>query len=187
MFIVIEGDNGTGKTTVSHILNEKYNFKFITEHKEILQLEIQSKCFDIGSIARFKAFVNYNRICGKQAEKCDRALLARYWISTVSAAYADKLFNIDEAHEKADELMNTLVRPDYIFRLKCDFRKRIDRIEKRTAADKNDDITVERDRRYSLILDHLQERIGIITEITTDDISPDNVVGKILNCIGEVI
>ena len=83
--------------------------------------------------------------------------------------------------------MNTLVRPDYIFRLKCDFRKRIDRIEKRTAADKNDDITVERDRRYSLILDHLQERIGIITEITTDDISPDNVVGKILNCIGEVI
>ena len=35
MFVVIEGDNGTGKTTVSHILNSQYGFEFITEHQEI--------------------------------------------------------------------------------------------------------------------------------------------------------
>ena len=187
MFIVIEGDNGVGKTTVSHILSEKHGFEFITEHKEILELEEQSKHFDIGSPSRFNAFLEYNRICGKHTEKYKRALLARYWISTVSAAYADKLFEIEQALEMADKLFDTLVRPDFVFRLKCKFDTRINRIEKRAFADETDDITAERNRQYSFFLDCLKERTGIITEIVTDEISPEIVAKTILDYIGEEI
>ncbi len=187
MFIVIEGDNGTGKTTVSHILSERYGFEFITEHKEILTLEEQSKRFDIGSLSRFKAFLEYNRICGEQTEKYNKALLARYWISTVSAAYADNLFEIEQALEMADKLFDTLVRPDFVFRLKCKFDTRINRIEKRAFADEADDITAERNRQYSFFLDCLKERTGIITEIVTDEISPEIVAKTILDYIGEEI
>ena len=138
MFVVIEGDNGTGKTTVSHILNSQYGFEFITEHKEILELEQQSKRFATGSAERFEAFLDYNSVCGRQAKKYDRALLARYWISTVSAAYADDFLDINETLEKADMLMETMVIPDFVFRLRCDFDKRIERIDKRAAVNGNE-------------------------------------------------
>ena len=187
MFVVIEGDNGTGKTTVSHILNSQYGFEFITEHQKILELEQQAKRFATGSAERFEAFLDYNSVCGRQAKKYDKALLARYWISTVSAAYADGLLDINETLEKADMLMETMVIPDFIFMLKCGFEKRIERIDKRAAADGSDDRTDERDRRYSFILDCLQGKTGIITEISTDNISPADVAGNILNYIGEAI
>ena len=187
MFVVIEGDNGTGKTTVSHILNSQYGFEFITEHQQILELEQQAKRFATGSAERFEAFLDYNSVCGRQAKKYDKALLARYWISTVSAAYADGLLDINETLEKADMLMETMVIPDFVFRLRCDFDKRIERIDKRAAVNGNDDRTAERDRRYSFILDCLQGKTGIITEISTDNISPADVAGNILNYIGEAI
>ena len=184
MFIVIEGDNGTGKTSVASILNKKHNFEFITEHPDIAELEQKAKSFDIGSIERFEAFLDYNRACGEQSEKHIRSVLARYWISTIAAGYADKLFDINETLTRADSIIKTMPRPDHIFRLKCSFEKRIERIEKRALSDGNDDITAERDKRYSFILDNIQSRYGILTEIDTENTDPDTTVNKILNAIG---
>lgn len=187
MFIVIEGDNGTGKTTVSEILNTEHGFEFITIQQKIRQLENHAKCFETGSMQRYEAFLNYNRACGEQVMKYKKSLLARYWVSTVAAAYADGLFDLEEALRRAEKLRNTMVLPDRIFRLKCAFDTRIGRIKKRALTNGNDDITDTRDSKYSLILDKLQDRFAFMTEIPTDGISPKDVAMLILYNVGGVV
>jgi broad-specificity NMP kinase len=91
--VLIEGDNGTGKTTISQKFSEN-GFYVVTDEPAIKELEKQAKTFDVGSKERIDAFIAYNRYCGNEALKYKNSLIVRYWISTVSAVSADGLFSL---------------------------------------------------------------------------------------------
>jgi thymidylate kinase len=153
MFIVIEGDNGTGKDTLAKFFQAD-GFTVITWDPAIKEREKKARAFT--GLENTNAFLDYTKECAALALKYENALVIRSWISTISAAYADGKFGLDEAMGKAVSLLGGYPLPDYILFMVCDFEVRIDRINKR-QADSSDDRTIERSRRYQEISDKLAE------------------------------
>lgn len=109
----------------------------------------------------------------------------RYWISTLAAAYADKVFSYEDVCRIQDEICSGFYKPDGIICLSCDFEKRIDRIEKRKSDD-FDDITLERNHRYRWFLNKIQSRIDIDwVNIDTSDKDADQVFDEVCKYLDE--
>ena len=160
-FIVIEGDNGTGKDTLAQAL-EKYGFNIITydsKIKKFSQIAKKSK-----GKARVKKFLGYGKACSdlvkQNREKGKNSLLIRYWISTLAAAYADDIYSYDEVITIVKMISPKLEKPDKIIRLECDFDERIRRIEKRNSPD-FDDKTLSRAKKYEWISKEIQSELNI--------------------------
>ena len=138
-FIVIEGDNGTGKDTLAQAL-EKYGFNIITYDSEIKKFSEIAK--QAKGKNRVKKFLGYGKACSdlvkQNKEKGKNSLLIRYWISTLAAAYADDIYSYDEVITIVKTISPKLEKPDKIIRLECDFDERIRRIEKRNSPDFDD-------------------------------------------------
>lgn len=185
MFIVIEGDNGSGKTTIAENIM-KLGYFFVTEDDKAKITEIEAKKLEKGSQERYEAFLAYNELCGSYATKVDNILLVRYWISTVSAAYADGLYTLEEALKEAEEKERLMPRPDYVFRLYCDYEERISRVKKRNVKIDNcsDDISRERDEKYREILDVLERKLNYMYMIDVTNMSPEKIVEKMFLFIG---
>jgi thymidylate kinase len=174
--ILIEGDNGVGKTTVSRFFADTGYF-IVTDDPAAKNLETDAKKFAAGTIERTEAFIAYNKFCGEKATEYQNSLIARYWISTVSASYADGPYSLEEAARKASELYNELPRPDFIFRLQCSREERMVRLAKRNSAthDTSDDISIARDERYQKILDRIGNIVNNWHDINTVGRSPEQI------------
>lgn len=178
MFIVIEGDNGTGKTTVGTYFKEAGYF-VATDDPTAVYLASQAKIYPANSKERFNAFIKYNEFTGQYANKYHDVLIIRYWISTVTAAFADDIFLLDEALSVSKRLYQRMPKPDYIFAFHCDYLPRLERIQKRNLSCKDDNTSLIRDKKYRTILEALSREIQNWYVIDTTNISPDATFSKI--------
>jgi thymidylate kinase len=173
-FIVIEGDNASGKTTLVEYF-QKSGFEIPTITPEAIAREKAAKL--LSGIDRINAFIAYNTFCGALSRNFENSLLVRYWISTVAAAYADDLFPLDIAMRKAAELYENQRKPDFIFCLKCPYDARIDRINerKRITGDISDNVSKERDVKYQHILSDIKKSVKNWYDIDTTTNAPEQV------------
>ncbi len=156
-FIVIEGDNGTGKDTLAQNIKKNLGYKIITDEPKIKKMNKKAKKFE--GKKRIKEFLKYGKKCSKKVYKSkENVILVRYWISTLAAAYADRIYTYKQVCEEIDKTCSKFCKPDMIFCLWCNFGDRIERIKMRQAAD-FDDITKQRALDYIWILKELQQRV----------------------------
>lgn len=183
-FFVIEGDNGTGKDTLAIKLQKKYGFKIITNEEDIIDLNKKAKKYE--GKQRIKKFLEYGAVCSDRVKNSKQnTILVRYWISTLAAAYADKIFNYEDVCKIKNEICSKFYKPDGIICLSCDFKKRIDRIEKRNSDD-FDDVTIERNYRYKWFLSKIQNEMDINWyNVDTSDKSSDQVFNEVCEYINK--
>jgi 2-haloacid dehalogenase len=95
-FLVIEGDNGTGKDTLAKkFLDDGFNI--ITYDKEMKDLEALAKKKD--GVDKVKAFIAYNKVEGEKAKELrvnNNVLLIRYFVSSLAAGYADCVYSYED-------------------------------------------------------------------------------------------
>ena len=181
MFIVIEGDNGTGKTTLGKFL-QRSGFVIVNDTEEAKSLEAQAKTYPPDSLQRYEAFVKYNRFCGEYTLKTENAVSVRYWFSTITAAFADGIFTLEEAMNISEQLNTSMIRPDYIFRLYCDYPVRTERILRRASDSTEhlyDDTSLERSIKYRQFSDVLVRKFGNCYNINTTTSRPSQIFTKI--------
>ncbi|MDR0550796.1 MAG: hypothetical protein LBG72_02125 [Spirochaetaceae bacterium] len=169
MLIVIEGDNGTGKDSVGALF-VRDGYYVPTYEKTAVKLSQEAR--KLPRPERTPAFLKYSAFCGQCTLEHDKSLIVRYWISTLSAAYADNVFDLAETLKKARELYSKFPVPDYVFFLRCDFDERIRRINAR-QIDSDDDRTIERARKYDHISGELSKIIQNWYIIDTTESTPE--------------
>lgn len=146
-FLVIEGDNGTGKDTLAQniCLN---GFDILTYDNEIRLSENNAKKSQ--GEEKIEKFLEYNQLCSDYVnQKNNNVILIRYWISTLCASYADNIYSYEKVISLSNELLNKLIKPDAIIRLTCNHSNRVNRIIKRKFG--LDDVTLERAKKYEYI------------------------------------
>ena len=184
MLIVIEGDNGTGKTTLGNLL-KNYGYNVISEEPEVIAMSKEFKKYPAGSIERFNAFVGFNEYCLEKCKNIKNADLIRSWISTVSAAYADGLMTMEDAKKTAEKFLVQYPIPDLIIRLQCEYSVRIQRIKERSLKDndKSDDITSSRNNKYQEILEIMQSFFPNWINLDSSEKNPDVILKEVLSMI----
>jgi thymidylate kinase len=170
MFIVIEGDNGTGKDSVGGMF-VKDGFYSPTYENDAIALSSAARKLERPECTL--AFLEYCAFCGRLAQNHEKSIVIRYWLSTLSAAYADCVFNIDITLAKARELYSSLPVPNYVFFLECNFDERIRRINAR-QIDSDDDRTVERAQKYAHVSRELSKIFQNWYIIDTTNTSPES-------------
>lgn len=148
MYIIIEGDNGSGKDTLAQSLTDL--FDIVTYRSEVQQKMDFARNFKGRESAL--NFLGYNELCVRfvedNAQKGISSLLIRSWPSTVAAAYADQKLAEVECDLLVDYCITTFTLPDLLVYLKCDHNERVRRIIERNSPN-FDDKTVERAERYA--------------------------------------
>ncbi len=161
-FIVIEGDNGTGKDTLAQGL-EPYGFNVLTYHQEAQAALTKARnAVKAGSLGdSITSFLNYNMECSRLVKEYDSRfktnILVRYWPSTLASAFADRGWSLKDVDKTLDNLLPNIAAPLCVIRLTCDMEERVRRIKERNAPG-FDDITVERAQKYDFIFSHIMER-----------------------------
>ena len=185
-FILIEGDNGTGKDTLALKLENK-GLKVVTYDLRIKLVEKKAK--KLFGEDRVKAFIEYNYACSdfisdlKTQGSVQDIVLVRYWISTLAAAYADNIFDEDKVIELGKKMAKELEKPDLVIRLNCDYHKRIHRIEKRNSGE-YDDKTIDRANKYMEILKKLRQISDYKwEEIDTTTLNEIQVYERVINIL----
>lgn len=159
-FFVIEGDNGTGKDTIASKFVAD-GFKVITYEKRMRAMEALAKQ-EKGKNRVFK-FMAYNKAEGdlaREMKATNDVLLVRYFVSTLAAGYADKIFSYEDTMKMLRDTYKKFEKPDVIIRLKCDYAERINRIEKRNSSN-YDDKTLKRNVRYRWITDEIKKNTDV--------------------------
>ena len=177
-WIVIEGDDGTGKDTLACGLVGA-GFAIINAHP--LAVETLGTARTTARDGRHEAYMKLNEVCGDLARACDGpAALVRYWPSTIAAAYTD--WDLDNGGLPAlIEPALSLPQPDLFLCLVCDLPTRRERILLRGSVDgRLDDTTAARDNRYRYSIHWIAERFGRWVCINTSSLNPDQVVGQAL-------
>ncbi len=158
-FIVIEGDNGTGKDTLAIKLQESFGFRIITNEEDIINLNKEAKKYD--GIKKIEKFLEYGKICSEKVRHSNQdIILVRYWISTLASAYADNICTYQETCKLRHNICSTFCEPDTIICLWCDFATRLNRIKTRKTLD-FDDITIERNNKYKWFLNKMESTTNI--------------------------
>ncbi len=170
MFLLIEGDNGTGKDTLALEL-AKYGFDIVSYHESVKAQEAKAK--RLSGENRISSFLEYNAICGELASAGEvNGIVIRYWISTLAAAYADKSpgYTTDFVIKTAQRLVGKMPKPDMVVYLDCDYNCRVDRITKRNNVNTTlkDDTSALRHERYKKIVPLILSASGY-TYITIDN------------------
>ena len=185
MFLVIEGDNGTGKDTLAQGL-EKYGFKILTYDKRVKEFE---KVAGQGTgEEKTKRFLAYGKACSdfvsESKKKGENVILIRYWISTLAAAYADGVYDYEKISDIIDTIYPKLEKPDMLLRLNCNFKERVHRIQNRKSAN-FDDVTKTRAEKYEWISSKIKAKTDFKwNEIDTSNKSIEEVCQEALEAIG---
>jgi thymidylate kinase len=182
--IILEGDNGAGKDTIAGLF-EKEGYFIPTYEQEARIKEQNAKT--LKGISRISAFLEYNKFCGDLSMHHKNSLIVRYWTSTIAASYADGVLTMAEAIKKAHDVYDTLPQHDFIICLKCEYYKRINRIQNRRSAggSVDDNITIERDNKYQEIQKEFESFVPHWVKIDTSDKRPEVLFEQILNIIGK--
>ena len=183
-FIVIEGDNGTGKDTQALKLSEKLGCDVITNYDDMKIFNKTAKGFS--GKERVKKFLQYCELCSKYASSSENSIVVRYWVSTLAAAYADNIFTFDEVLKLQEEFCSNMKKPDIIICLWCDFDNRIKRINDRHSDD-FDDVTENRSVKYAWFLNQMKERYNLNwVDIDTTGKTIDEVFDEILHQVNSL-
>lgn len=183
-FIVIEGDNGTGKDTQALKLAERLNCDVVTNYDNIKKLNLEAKMLE--GKERVKKFLEYNNYISKCVSTMESSIVVRYWVSTLAAAYADNIFTLDEISKLEEEFCSSLKRPDIILCLWCEYNDRVKRINER-QAEGFDDITESRNVRYAWFLNYMKEKCNLNwVDINTTNKSIDEVAEEIFGYVNKV-
>lgn len=185
-FIIIEGDNGTGKDTIADALSSMHGFTIISRQKEMIRLEHNART--VAETERTAAFLGYNHACGQAAAAApNRGCLVRYWISTLAASFADQILPEDEILTMAGECLRDMPAPDLAVQLVCPEAIRVARIMERKIRepDRRDDITTTRSARYRLISGKLLDLSGYpLLRIDTARNTPGQTAAQIATTVG---
>lgn len=183
-FIVIEGDNGTGKDTLALRIKENLGYRIITNESNIKELNRQSKCYT--GEKRIQEFLKYGKICSDAVSEAEEnVILVRYWLSTLASAYADNIYTYEQVCKIENNICSKLYKPDIIICLWCDFETRIKRIEARKTVD-FDDVTKERNEKYKWFLNQYQMRTNVKwINIDTTNKSKDEVFEEVCKYIND--
>ena len=158
-FIVIEGDNGTGKDTLALKIQDKLGYHIITNESNIKESNRKAKRYE--GEQRIKEFLKYGKICSDTAKfSSDKVILVRYWLSTLAAAFADNIYTYQQTCEIENKICSKFYEPDMIICLWCDYETRIKRIKARKSID-FDDVTKERNEKYKWFLKQYEKRTNI--------------------------
>lgn len=175
-WIVIEGDNGTGKDTLANNL-VKYGWHVVSWQTEAKQSE-QIARLQHGR-ERVDAFLSYNGICGNIASEAHyQTLVIRYWPSTLAAAYADSLLSWKEIESKLVYCLSSLPQPALIIYLKCDLQARQKRIAERGGN--LDDTSLKRHDRHYQAIKWISQYIKNWVCVDTSTATPEVVVKMFL-------
>lgn len=167
-FIVIEGDNGTGKDTLALKIQEKLGYRIVTNESSIKKLNRKAKSYK--GRERVRRFLEYGKACSNIIESTnENIILVRYWLSTLTAAYADNIYTYKETCELENNICSKFCKPDIVICLWCDFETRIKRIETRKSLD-FDDVTRKRSEKYKWFLNQYESK----TDITWINIDTTN-------------
>ena len=145
------------------------------------KLEFNAKKLPIKTEERIESFLAYNFKCGKKSEEFQNALLIRYWISTLAAAYSDEILSKQEVLDRLGKITKTFRMPDLFFYLECDYDERILRIKQRNLLGENvcDDITKYRDIRYQEIVISIEEKLINFIRIPVTNVSVEKTLETI--------
>ena len=184
-FIVIEGDNGTGKDTLAQAL-APYGFEIVTYKPEANKALKNAR-----AVTTIESFLEYNMVCSNlcltNSNPLKTNLLIRYWTSTLASAYADQNWTVAQVDRVLERCLKEMAIPDCFIRLTCSMDERVRRIEERGAVG-NDDITLERAAKYNFIFSHIMKKIPTRwIEISTSDLSPAQVKAKVLSLLNDNI
>lgn len=158
-FIVIEGDNGTGKDTLALNIQDNMGYKIITNEPKIKELNRKAK--EHFGEERVKRFLEYGKACSNIANNTtENHIIVRYWISTLAAAYADNIYTYKQTLDAEKIYCSELCKPDAIICLWCDYKERTKRIKTRNSKD-FDDITKQRNEKYRFFLKIFETRTNI--------------------------
>ena len=184
MFLVIEGDNGTGKDTLAQGL-EKYGFKILTYDKRVKEFEKVAR--QGAGEEKIKRFLAYGKACSdyvsESKKKNENVILIRYWISTLAAAYADGVYDYEKINDIIDTIYPKFEKPDVLLRLNCNFNERVQRIQNRKSSN-FDDITKKRAEKYEWISGKIKTKTDFKwNEIDTSNKSIEKVYQEALEAI----
>ena len=124
-------------------------------------------------------------MCSNYASEGQKSIVVRYWISTLAAAYADKIFEYEEVLKLQEQYCLDFIKPDIIICLWCEFDKRVKRIEER-KTENFDDTTETRNDRYAWFLQHIREQYDIRwVDINTTDKDIEQTYSEIVKVLNE--
>ena len=162
MYLLIEGDNGTGKDTLAQGLQNQ--FDIVTYRSEIQQKMDYARTFK-GRENALK-FMECNALSSRFVEENEKngidSIVIRYWPSTIAAAFADRKLSETDCDLLMKMSTSSNAMPDLLVYLECDHGERVNRIIARNSPN-FDDKTEERAARYAYyskkVLDQLGDRV----------------------------
>jgi len=168
-WIVIEGDNGTGKDTLAEQIM-KLGYDIVSYTTEARNAERAART--LYGEDRVLSFLEYNLICGSFASSSSNlSLLIRYWMSTMAAAYADQIWTWKKVNEQVIRCVAQFPVPDLIILMECELTPRTNRIIMRGESS-GDNMCVERDKNYRWALDEMSKRFPSVEKVDTTLLSP---------------
>ena len=187
MYLLIEGDNGTGKDTLAQGLQNQ--FDIVTYRSEIQQKMDYARTFK-GRENALK-FMESNVLCARfvdeNAQKGINSLLIRYWPSTIAAAFADGKWSEAECDLVLDLSMATSAVPDILIYLECDHDERVNRIIARNSPN-FDDTTVDRAARYAYYSKKVLNKLGDrVHKIKTSGKTREDVLAEVRSIINQQV
>lgn len=148
-FIVVEGDNASGKTTLAQSL-KTCGFVVVSEDSELAEMKLSFK--NLHGRDKMQAFYRYNMLTAQKALDSRQAtpLVVRYWVSTLAAAFADKLIDFGEMFRQLDDNIKNFPSPAAFVYLNCNYDERLKRIKlrRKTLGFADDNRSKTRSKRY---------------------------------------
>jgi len=173
IWLVIEGDNGSGKDTLASQLTI-FGFEIINALQMAQSAEQLARIRN--DAARVTAFLEYNRICAELAECITRAVQIRYWPSTLAAAYADEIMTWEQIQAAATLQAAYPLQPSMFLYLECSHEVRTKRILDRGAQPgKFDSLSLIRAARHKSAMTYFSMQLDNWFSLDATLLSPKEV------------
>jgi len=182
LFIVIEGLDGTGKSTIAqHLSKELRGFNYKTPPAPFnLFRNIIDKSQN--TVTRFLYYLDSVLYASFEIEKLlekNHVICDRYYISTLAYHYA---IDPELRHYRFERVLDRVIKPDFTFFLKANYHTRIQRMCQRENCD-SQMILSDQLNHYELT-QKIENEFNKFTEMITFDtqtLSPQNIIANILS------
>lgn len=185
-WIVIEGDNGTGKDVLAKKL-EAINFQIINYEPSVKSIEAEIHKKKIKN--KMELFLDYNETCSHY--RCNKDCISlRYWPSTIAAGFADNRLSYIEFEKYIESCLLKFRKADAFIYLTCTYSERVNRIKKRLIdmpelAGK-DNIAKKRGERHFEAMTRISAYHSNWFNIDTTHLTIDEVYQKFMRVFKEI-